>query len=128
MGESAPPMAAWPDDLEVPGTAYAEVFSSMDADLRIYLGKIAMEMFMRIWSARILISQKILHKLESEISKGLCTLTVSCTGEVERAVSVTTLRLQRSDDRILAQMARIVASKLVAACMLPGTKQEDSEL
>merc|ERR1712050_630444 len=52
----------------------------------------------------------------------------NCNGEVERIVLVVAIRIEREDQRLIAQLGKWEGSQIIPACQLPGGKEERGEL
>jgi len=118
-----PPHAHWPSDLEVPFTGghYANDLITHEVGLGLYNRAKA--------ELRSKISDELLHSLEQELKQEKCTLNVDPNGQLERVVTVVTLKIFQEDGAFLAQLGRCGGSSgLKFSCELPGTKRCMSEL
>lgn len=123
LTNSTPPKA-WPTDIH---TDIDDIFWGMSREVKFFIGLVAIDVLKRnMWQFKL--SHKTLSHLEDEVRKGQCTLVLKKFQQVSRITALVTLRMQRQDQRILCQLARIKEDHTVRIeCLLPGTKQMEQE-
>lgn len=74
-----------------------------------------------------ILSHKHVEELRQEIVSQQSTVLLNKEGILEPVAAVTTLRVTRSDGRMLVQVGKWKGNHLVPACQLPGGKPEPDE-
>merc|ERR1712108_7967 len=84
---AVPPVADWPNDVVVPFAQHSDIVQSMNIELRTIMGLAALERS----------GSHCTSALIEEVRNGKSTVIQTGTGEVERVVSLATLRIERFD-------------------------------
>eukprot|EP00927_Polykrikos_kofoidii_P086022 TRINITY_DN9518_c0_g2_i2.p1 TRINITY_DN9518_c0_g2~~TRINITY_DN9518_c0_g2_i2.p1 ORF type:complete len:383 (-),score=39.46 TRINITY_DN9518_c0_g2_i2:145-1293(-) len=112
----------WPSDIEVAGTDYAEIVSSLAPDVRTRIGIDAITHLRSATSFHIFKHDTRLRELEEEVLDGRSILLQRRAGVVERIASVSVLRLSCEDGRLLYHIAKIRQKEILLVCKMTGTK------
>jgi len=119
-----PPLASYPTDLEVPYTEFSELVGSMSRDTQVAISKVALHHLKQGRS----FNRAGSRTLSVEVRTGQSLVLFDREGAVLRVINLVTIRLARSDGRILAQIAKGKNMEWTPGCMLPGAKQLSDEL
>jgi len=127
MGVSVPPIALWPDDLEVPCTDFGSIVASMQ---RRSQEIIAVDALSEATSMHQL-SSKVLFRLEEQVMNGQCAIfydNKNSHQQLKRVTSGVSLEIQRSDGKSLFQLGKIRDGEAFLSIMVPGIMCERHEL
>ncbi|CAK0899203.1 unnamed protein product, partial [Prorocentrum cordatum] len=117
---SSPPCSAWPTDKEIPFTDFGELVLSMTPQVQTLVASITLEGVRR--SHPHSFPPGTLDRLEDEVGEQKCAVIMTSGGELERAVTLSALHLERGDGRILVHVGKQLSGELVPVCQLPGAK------
>lgn len=118
-----------PNDIEVPFSDFAEIVCMMRRTSQSLVGMMALQSKMaRSWNRAH--STQTVAKLAQELQSGKCTLVENTSGEIDRIVAITALRVENADDRILVCLAdwHEEDHSFSPGVKLPGVKQKATEL
>lgn len=123
--KALPPIAAWPDDVQVAFSDHAEIVLSMAREKRILIGLLAMSVLRtaRHWSSG---GGQNVRLLEQEVHNGASVLIENAKGKVERIVAVVAVHLMKGP-LMLAQLAELVGGVLEPSVKLLGGKRAEME-
>lgn len=123
-----PPLHTWPTDLSVPEAEFPDIVASMPLSMKATIGIEALQRIAPSWSNwSHPVGRSKLTRLKEQVVQGFCTVVLNGQGEPQRLVSVTVLRLERTDDRFLVQVGELEGQHVKACCKLPGLKQASGE-
>jgi len=129
MSAAVPPSAAYPHDLYVPFTEYADIVMAMDVNVRKIIGMFAMENAVsRAWPMGAASKIQALENLKQEVLSGKSTVMLNAMNEVQRVVSVVALEIEREDQSVFVELGKKGKDKTTARCTLPGTKADMGEM
>lgn len=124
------PMYPWPTDLKVEGADCCDIVHLFSPDLRVFIGKKTLEAYQRLAkqsSSHAALPTTDLEQLEKELLRGQSTLVLSGSGQLQRVVSTTALRLEGDQKSLFVQLGYCEAGVVKSECKLPGLKQEEGE-
>lgn len=134
-----PPLAEWPDDLEVPGTAFEELVASMPLSATMIIGFQACDQLLSSARGRegvFHVSLNLAHdchfedktqKIRDEIQEGRCSMCMDAAGKVVRSTSIVLLRIKDGNGHYLWQLGKVEDGQLLARAKMPGTKRHPGE-
>lgn len=117
---AVPPRHSYPTDLDVAGTDFCELVLRMDPATQLIAGEAAL---------RVLgdgLDKRKIARLESELHDGRSCVMMD-GDEIQRAVEVSVLHLERGDHCVLAQVGKVNGDGADPLCQLPGAKQRQAE-
>ncbi|CAK0888585.1 unnamed protein product, partial [Prorocentrum cordatum] len=117
---AVPPRHTYPTDLDVAGTDFCELVLRMDPATQLIAGEAAL---------RVLgdsLDKRKIARLESELHDGRSCIMMD-GDEIQRAVEVSVLHLERDDHCVLAQVGKMTSDGAEPVCQLPGAKQRQAE-
>jgi len=117
VASAKPPKCAWPSDLHVPHSNFAEIVGSMTRAARVTMSLEAIHRAKRRTDS--VTKHNLTTKLVSEVHEGMATVLRNSTGHLERMVSLAVLELQLDDGRILVQIGFHEHGEVKATCRLP---------
>eukprot|EP00403_Amphidinium_massartii_P034260 CAMPEP_0178455076 /NCGR_PEP_ID=MMETSP0689_2-20121128/45710_1 /TAXON_ID=160604 /ORGANISM="Amphidinium massartii, Strain CS-259" /LENGTH=579 /DNA_ID=CAMNT_0020081075 /DNA_START=36 /DNA_END=1775 /DNA_ORIENTATION=+ len=121
---AAPPLAPWPDDLEVPFTEYGSIVCAMARSSQEVVGLDALAE--ANYSRRILDGK--LERLESQLLDGKCILYLD-SGQLKRVTSGVSLSITHpSHGKTLYQIGKMKDDLVSISMMIPGHMSERDEL
>jgi len=114
-------------DLHLP-VHHESIVSAMPLQARIGMSYAALQILDRQnhWNPKI--AKNALEDLQREIDTGECDMYVDETENVQRVVTIVTLRLAKQDGSIVAQIGKCYRGESSARCTFPGTKIKVGEL
>lgn len=137
--DARPPLAEWPDDLEVPGTAFEDLVMSMPPGPGMIIGFQACDHLLSATKSRdgvfhvsINLSQDSFledktQRIRDEIQEGKCSMCLDAAGKVLRTTSIVVLRITDMNGHLLWQLGKVEDGQLVARAKMPGTKRHPGE-
>lgn len=127
---ACPPNSEYPDDIDVPGAEYSLLIREMTHESQMLIGKFAL-VEMSVADGHGLHREGAVPKLElleKELQTGKSCLHLTASGQLERQVCVSVVRVvSQHDGFLLVHLGKCVGSSLEPVCMLPGEKQEEGE-
>eukprot|EP00927_Polykrikos_kofoidii_P086020 TRINITY_DN9518_c0_g1_i1.p1 TRINITY_DN9518_c0_g1~~TRINITY_DN9518_c0_g1_i1.p1 ORF type:complete len:1125 (-),score=165.59 TRINITY_DN9518_c0_g1_i1:80-3418(-) len=119
---------AWPSDVSVLGTDFAEIVVALSPDVHSRIGCDAIAMLKSTSSFQFFKYNAALRDLEKEVLDGRSILLQTRVGVVERITSVSVLRLFCEDGgRLLYQIAKVHDENISISCRMIGGKVKRGE-
>jgi len=111
-----PPQVAWPTDINIPLTDFEAIIQAMDAKSRELLQMAMVE-------GTSTHGRHARAEIRQEVRRGECILSFGDSGNIERFVGLSVLRVEDQDGLILTKLGKWKNERVRTCCQLPCAKQ-----